>query len=46
LRWRALSADVVVGHRDCPGANKTCPGTAIQLPTVRDDIRHVMARLS
>ncbi len=46
LRWRNLTADVVVGHRDCPGANKTCPGSAIQLPTVRQDLRFVMSRTS
>lgn len=42
LRWRGLPANVQ-GHRECL-PNKSCPGNAINMATVRDEIRYRLAK--
>jgi hypothetical protein len=41
MKWRGItvSKETLKGHREYPAAHKTCPGTAINMDTVRTEFR-------
>ena len=42
LHWRNLPISSVVGHRDCMPHQKTCPGSAINMELVRQDLARLL----
>lgn len=42
LTWRGLSADVIRGHRECRSP-KTCPGKAVSIPYVQQQVKEAIA---
>jgi hypothetical protein len=41
MKWRNIivSKETLKGHREYPAAGKTCPGTAINMDTIRTEFR-------